>query len=157
MLLKISEKDILNEIKSAVNSNLKIFSHEVLGKDANEIEFSFKTNASYNLGSPLDDGTGTDYTSLTLFDLSVLTLTKLPALIHDSYLLSNIRGNRLENLIQLYAKVKNKQIFLSIDETDKLNSDTENLVNRNDIQVIKLHQGGGELYGYYWGKKPVSL
>lgn len=156
-LLKISEKDVLNQIESAVNSNLKIFSHEVLGKGTNEIEFSFRTNASYNLGSPLDDGTGTDYTSLILFDLSVLKLTKLPALIHDSYLLSNIRGNRLENLIQLYAKVKNKQIFLSIDETNKLNSDTENLVNRNDIQVIKLHQDGGELYGYYWGKKPFSL
>lgn len=155
-VLKNTEKDILNEIEISVNSELISLSHEVFGANVKEVEFSFPTNGSYNLGSPLDDGTGTDYTSLILFDLIVLNLTKLPALIHDSYLLSNIRGTRLENLIKLYANKSNKQVFLSIDETDKLDSDTRNLVNRDDIRVIKLHQGGGELYGYYWGKKDDS-
>lgn len=154
--LKNDEKYILEDIEKSINEKLSVFSENILGKDIEVIQFHFPTNASYELGSSLDDGTGTDYTSLILFDLSVLNLTKLPAIIHDSYLISNIRGNRLENLIKAYASESEKQIFLSIDETDKLNSDTETLVNRDNIRVIKLWQGGGELYGYYWGKKSGS-
>lgn len=154
--LKNNEKTILNGIEKSINEKLVYYSEEILGKDVEEIRFHFPTNASYELGSLLDDGTGTDYTSLILFDLVVLNLTKLPAIIHDSYLISNIRGNRLENLIKAYAYESEKQVFLSIDETDKLNPDTEQLVNRDDIRVIKLRQGGGELYGYYWGKKSDS-
>lgn len=154
--LKNDEKNILDDIEKSINEKLSAYSESILGKDIESIQFHFHTNASYELGSPLDDGTGTDYTSLILFDLAVLTLTKLPAIIHDSYLIANIRGNRLENLIKAYAGVSEKQIFLSIDETDKLNADTETIVNRDDIRVIKLRQGGGELYGYYWGKKSGS-
>ena len=154
--LKNDEKVILNDIENFINEKLIVYSEKILGKDIEEIRIHFPTNASYELGSPLDDGTGTDYTSMILFDLAVLNLTKLPAIIHDSYLISNIRGNRLENLIKAYASESEKQIFLSIDETDKLNADTEAFINRDDIRVIKLRQGGGELYGYYWGKKSIS-
>ena len=35
----------------------------------------------------------------------------------------------------------------------KLNANTEALANRNDIRVIKLRQGGGELYGYLLEQK----
>lgn len=155
-ILKIKEKDILNEIESSINSELTSLSHAVLGNNIKEIEFSFPTNASYNLGSPVDSGTGTDYTSLILFDFAILHLTRLPALIHDSYLLSNIRGERLEKLIKNYASITNKQVFLSIDEIDKLDSDTQALVNSDNICTIKLHQSGGELYGDYWGEKENS-
>ena len=121
--------------------------------NASAIHLEFPTNASYSLGLPLDDGTGTDYTSLILFDLSVLALTKLPALIHDSYLLANIRGSRLENLIKTYAAATDKQIFLAIDETEKLSEETASLVNREDIKAATLWHGGGELYGFYWSGK----
>lgn len=151
--LKPAERIILDEIQNDINKELESLSDTVLGKNIQSLEFYFPTNASYCLGSPLDDGTGTDYTSLILFDLAVLSLTKLPALIHDSYLLSNIRGKRLENLIKTYAKQIEKQIFLSIDETEKLNSDSADLINDENTCVIKLHHGGGELYGYYWGEK----
>lgn len=146
----------MNYIEKSINEKLAVYSEKILGKDIEEIQFHFPTNESYDLGSPLDDGTGTDYTSMILFDLAVLNLTKLPAIIHDSYLISNIRGNRLENLIKAYASESEKQVFLSIDETDKLDKDTESLVNREDIRVIKLRQGGGELYGFYWDKKSDS-
>ena len=151
--LKNDEKNILTDIENSINAKLSFYSEEILGKDMESIQFHFPTNSTYELGSPFDDGTGTDYTSMILFDLSVLNLTRLPAIIHDSYLISNIRGNRLENLIKTYASETEKQIFLSIDETDKLNTDTESIVNKDDICVINLQQGGGELYGSYWGKK----
>lgn len=154
--LKNDEKTILNEIQKSINEKLAVYNEEILGKNIESIQFRFPTNASYELGSILDDGTGTDYTSMILFDLTVLNLTKLPAIIHDSYLIANVRGNRLENLIKTYAAETGKQIFLSIDETEKLNEDTADLVNKYDIRVIKLRQGGGELYGYYWGKKHGS-
>ena len=155
--LKTSEKEILRQIEISINKQLDYLSGAILGMDAQPIEFHFPTTASYTLGSPLDDGTGTDYTSLILFDLAVFSLTRLPAVIHDSYLISNIRGTRLENLIKTYAKTNNKQIFLSIDETEKLNAETSALVNNDNTRVIKLHKDGGELYGYYWGKKTQNV
>lgn len=155
--LKPADRNILDEIQNDINKELSALSDAVLGKNTQAVEFSFPTNSSYELGSPLDDGTGTDYTSLILFDLAVLNLTKLPALIHDSYLLSNIRGKRLENLVKTYATKTEKQIFLSIDETEKLETATSDLVNNKDTCVIKLHHGGGELYGYYWGEKRNSV
>ena len=112
--LKTNEKTILDDIEKSINEKLSAYSESILGKDIESIQFHFPTNASYELGSPLDDGTGTDYTSLILFDLAVLNLTKLPAIIHDSYLISNIRGNRLENLIKAYAGVSEKQIFFPL-------------------------------------------
>lgn len=153
MYIGNSGRIILDEIQNDINKELEYLSDAVLGKNIQSVEFYFPTNANYCLGSLLDDGTGTDYTSLILFDLAVLSLSKLPALIHDSYLLSNIRGKRLENLIKTYAEKIEKQIFLSIDETEKLNSDSADLINDENTCVIKLHHGGGELYGYYWGEK----
>ena len=151
--LREKEAAILGDMARAVNSRLSALCGEVIGKGAAPIHLDFPTNASYSLGSPLDDGTGTDYTSLILFDLSVLALTKLPAIIHDSYLIANIRGNRLENLIKTYAAVTDKQVFLAIDETEKLSEETANLVNADCTRVIELWHGGGELYGFYWGGK----
>ena len=49
--------------------------------------------------------------------------------------------------------LRDKQVFLSIDETEKLDPETEAMVNNKAICVIELYKGGGELYGYYWGKK----
>lgn len=151
--LKADEQIILAEIEESINAKLEQFSETVLGKDIERIQFNFPTPARYKLGSPFDDGTGTDYISLILFDLSVLSLTKLPALIHDSYLVSNIRGERLENLLKIYAAENEKQIFLSIDETEKLNTETKALINKETVRVITLRQGGGELYGSCWAKK----
>ena len=142
---------MLSQIASSINKSLEEKSKSILGENAQSITLSFPSVTSYKIGSDKDDGTGTDYTSMILFDLAVLEQTKLPALIHDSYLVSNIRGNRLENLIKLYAQEKDKQIFLSIDETEKLNSDTAKIIEQNS--VIHLHQNGGELYGNYWGRK----
>ncbi|WP_159100044.1 DUF2326 domain-containing protein [Treponema saccharophilum] len=110
--LKTNEKTILDDIEKSINEKLSLYSESILGKDIESIQFHFPTNAGYELGSPLDDGTGTDYTSLILFDLAVLNLTKLSAIIHDSYLISNIRGNRLENLIKpMQVKLKNRFSF----------------------------------------------
>ena len=149
--LLATEANLLSQIASSINKSLEEKSKAILGENAQSITLSFPSVTSYKIGSDKDDGTGTDYTSMILFDLAVLEQTKLPALIHDSYLVSNIRGNRLENLIKLYAQEKDKQIFLSIDETEKLNSDTAKLIEQNS--VIHLHQNGGELYGNYWGRK----
>lgn len=151
--LKTDERSLLNEIEDSINGELAKFSGIVLGKNHEGIRFHFSSNAKYSLGSVFDDGTGTDYTSMILFDLSVLKLTKLPALIHDSYLLSNIRGSRLANLIKIYSQASEKQIFLAIDETEKLPSDAASFINAEDVRVIQLYRGGGELYGSYWGSR----
>ncbi|WP_424842159.1 DUF2326 domain-containing protein [Sphingobacterium cellulitidis] len=45
---------------------------------------------SYSFNHSGDDGTGKSYSALIEFDLSILKLTQLPFLIHDSPFFKNI-------------------------------------------------------------------
>jgi len=63
-------------------------------------------------------GTGKSYIDLLMFDCSILELTKLPFLIHDSFLFKNIEDQSVDNLIKIYSN-QSKQVFISIDGIDK--------------------------------------
>ena len=82
-------------------------------------------SSKYLFDTPDDTGTGTSYKSLIVFDLSILKLTNLPALIHDSPVLKNIGDEPLEKLIELYTQFSKKQIFIAIDKASSYNTITE--------------------------------
>lgn len=59
-------------------------------------------------------GTGKAYSNLIILDLTILSLTTLPIIIHDSFLFKNIEKEAVENLVEIYNSSV-KQIFISID------------------------------------------
>lgn len=81
---------------------------------------------NYSFNTSGDTGTGTAFANLISFDLAVLRLTCLPAIVHDLPLLKNIENNAMSNILALYYKEKEKQIFIAI---DKINTYDQNAIN----------------------------
>ena len=88
---------------------------------------------------------------MLIYDLSILKLTPLPALAHDSLLFPNISDENLRQLLQLYSTIRGKQIFISFDRQDNLGPDISSLLNNH--AVIKLGPNDETLFGIQWGKK----
>ena len=105
----------------------------------------------YNLVSPDDTGAGSRYRSLIIFDIAVLKLTQLPALCHDTILYKNIESTAITRILSLYKSIPDKQIFISIDEIEKLSKDIQESIKESI--VIELMPNGNELYGWSWNTK----
>lgn len=106
----------------------------------------------YTFSTPDDTGTGTSYKSLIIFDLSILKLTPLPAIAHDSLIFKNICDGPIDRIMELYIQ-SNNQIFISFDKENSYCDDTRKILN--DTAVLYLNEGGDELFGCSWNKKEV--
>lgn len=109
-----------------------------------------KSTKSYLFETPDDTGTGASYKSLVVFDLSILTLTPLPALAHDSAIFKNIGDAPVEKIMELYLQ-SSKQIFIALDKDDSYTEKTAKILN--DTAVLRLSGEGNELFGRSWNIK----
>lgn len=105
---------------------------------------------NYDFSTPDDEGTGTNYKGLILFDLAVLLLTEVPALAHDSVLVKNISQTTTENIYQVYNNMQ-KQVFAVVDRADTYNKEMRKIIDEH--RVLYLSEGGNELFGFSWAKK----
>lgn len=120
--------------------------------DAPELTFS-ATGKSYEYKSDTDGGDGTTNKNLILFDLAMLHLTDLPAVIHDSPLHKNIADDRVEQILRLYMDFNNthKQIFIAFDkDTQYEGTHVHDLIQAS--KVIEIGDGDQALYGWTWNK-----
>ncbi|MFO7071036.1 DUF2326 domain-containing protein, partial [Pseudomonas aeruginosa] len=85
-----------------------------------------------------DTGTGKSYAGLVGFDLSILSLTPLPFIIHDSMIYKNIEIAATEHIIRILSSVEHKQIFLAFDEAKKFSQATQQTLQSN--KVLQLHR-----------------
>ena len=88
--MKRSTEDILLDLEGKINSKMREFNNILYPDIRKTPQINFKDHNNYSFYTPDDDGTGTKFKGMILFDLSMLYLTKLPALTHDSLLLNNI-------------------------------------------------------------------
>lgn len=129
---------IFLEIEAAINQKLEKFNKLVYGPERKPSRLHLKKANSYSFTSRMDTGTGKSYAGLVGFDLSMLSLTRLPFVIHDSMIYKNIEIAATEHIIRILASFKNKQIFLAFDEAKKFNSTTQNTLNAK--MVLQLHR-----------------
>lgn len=108
---------------------------------------------SYIFETPNDMGTGTKYKGMIIFDLSVLQLTSLPMVVHDSIMFVSMENERVENTFALYEQ-SGKQVFVAIDRTTNLNEGAKNIIKKN--RVLLLSPNGNELFGRAWNKQKGS-
>lgn len=106
------------------------------------------TDNSYLFFTPDDTGTGIAYKGLVVFDLAVLSLTKLPILVHDSVVLKQISDDAIEKIIELYSSSE-KQIIIALDKQDSYSKKTARLLSEST--VLNLGNNGKELFGRSWG------
>jgi len=152
-LENIREKQ-LNTVQSLVNQELVRYNDFIYHgtRYAPQIIFSStKTGkASYTFGVPQDNGTGTSWKNVVIFDLSILKLTPLPILAHDTPIMKNIGDFPVDEIIQLYMQFE-KQIFITFDKTESYSEETHKILH--DTKVLELYDNGGELFGWSWAKK----
>lgn len=148
--LKDAEDSILRKIESTINSQMTRYNDIVYNQARKAPVISLFDGTKYEFITPDDTGTGTSYKSLIVFDLSLLMLTQLPALIHDSLIFNDIGYEPLEKIMELYTQSQ-KQIFIAY---DKKEAPTKAIQAVLDVStILQLSTGGNELFGTNWSKK----
>lgn len=142
-----SIESILSEIETQINTEMKELNSQLFDENRKAPMLNLKAFNSYSFFTPNDDGTGTNYKGLVLFDLAVLRLSRLPAIAHDSLIFKNVEVESVDGIMQLYNQSK-KQIFIAFDRADSFKPSTARIAYDN--VRLKLDKNGQELYGEDW-------
>jgi len=149
-ILKKGIESILSEIEQELNDKMKEFNDSLFSDFRKAPHLHFNEYNSYHFETPDDTGTGSNYKGMVIYDLAVLFTTALPAIAHDSLILKNISDVAIDGIMKIYERSK-KQVFIAFDKQDAYTHDTQQILIRN--QVLKLSDGGSELYGLSWNKE----
>ena len=152
---------ITEEFEHIVNAKTKALETTINSK-MNEINSSFNNGRnyapvleinklnSYSFYIPKDNGTGSRFKAVAIFDLAVLKTSKLPAFIHDSIVFNNIEKESREEMIRLYDSITDRQIFIAYDHFTE-NSEIQRILENK--KVVELSDGEHCLFGRHWAEK----
>lgn len=149
-MLKHAIESILADIEGAINDKMKEFNDSLFTESRKTPHLHFNEYNSCRFETPDDTGTGSNYKGMVIYDLSVLYLTALPAIAHDSLILKNIGDGAVDGIMKIYAKSR-KQVFIAFDKQAAYMPDTQKILADNT--VLKLSDGNCELYGESWNKE----
>lgn len=151
--LKTAQEKELPRIAGEINAQMVRISDEILGPEREAPRLDLKDGKSYTFGTSTNRGTGNNYKNLIIYDLSILTKTALPAIIHDSFLLTDIGDTPTGAIVKQYIKIAGigKQVFIALDKTKSYGEETDKDLNSN--QVLYLCENGGELFGWSWDQR----
>ena len=147
--LDVDEMQILSQIEGMINAQMVRYNDAVYEEQREAPILHFKTRKSIEFTTPKDEGTGTAYKSLCILDLSILKITPLPAIAHDSSIFKNIGDEPVDSLIELYDR-SDKQIFIAFDKAGAYSDATKRILERT--AVLQLDDDD-ELFGWSWAKK----
>lgn len=150
--LKNKQDAGLRFIESEINEQMVRYNDYIYKATRKAPVLNLHNGKKYTFSTPDDTGTGTSYKSLIVFDLSILKLTPLPAIAHDSLIFKNIGDGPIDRIMELYMQ-SNKQIFIAFDKENSYCDDTRKILT--DTAVLYLNEGGDELFGCSWNKKDV--
>ncbi|MDQ0220402.1 DUF2326 domain-containing protein [Peribacillus cavernae] len=125
---------IVKEINKAINTKLKKI-NDLIHEDKRTAPELTLTYSKYEYKFFDNTGTGKAYTNLIIFDLAIFTLTKMPFIMHDSFLFKNIEKEAVEKIIKFYNSMS-KQVFIAIDIIDMYTKETQKILEEK--KVIQL-------------------
>lgn len=139
---------ISDEISGKINFKMKEINEKISEEQvAPELRIE---DTKYTCKVKNNSGTGRGYENIIIFDLSILELTQLPLLIHDSFLFKNISITLMENILEKYFSENNKQIFIALDELGRYRNEIQNIILKST--VLKLSKDRS-LFKIQWGNK----
>lgn len=150
VMLKRAIASILADIEQSVNMKMKDYNDTLFVAEHEPPILHFNEYNSYRFETPDDRGTGSNYKGMVIFDLSILALTALPAIAHDSLILKNISDGSIDGIMKIYEQSQ-KQIFIAFDKQGAYSKRTQEILNDNT--VLKLSDQHSELYGDSWNIK----
>ena len=136
---------ILKEIEEKINTELVRINKEI-HTEKKKIPSIKITRNSYSFDHSSNTGTGKSFADLIEFDLSILKLTELPFIIHDSVLFKNIEDFAVDKIIEQYTKF-DKQIFIALDGINKYSSESKKILKEN--KIIELTESN-KLFNRDW-------
>lgn len=152
--LKDHMRIILHELEVTIQRELTEISDYVSEGIDNYPIIRIPEADSYTFETPKNTGTGTNYKGMLFYDLSIMKLTNLPAIAHDSLLFPYISDRNLCRLLQLYSEKTDKQIFISFDHEENYGKETTELLQK--YKVLKLEAEDEALFGKQWGRKDAT-
>ena len=139
----------LTRLQNMVNKKMGELNNEIY--NGNKVPPTLTINKNQYMFETVDDtGTGTCYRGVVLFDMSIMELTCLPILVHDSVLLKQIEDVAIEKILEMY-NVSNKQVFIALDKVWSYSERSQAILKDNE--VLQLGANGNELFGRSWSKK----
>lgn len=148
--LDVAESQVLRDIEDMLNAQMVRYNDRVYEVRREAPTIKFESKAKYDFHTPRDDGKGTAFKSLIVLDLSILELTELPAIAHDSSIFKNIGDLLIDGIMDIYLESK-KQIFIAFDKEGAYTKKVADAVT--DTAVIKLGENGDQLFGWTWAIK----
>ena len=148
--LDVAESQVLRDIEDMLNAQMVRYNDRVYEVHREAPTIKFESKAKYDFHTPRDDGKGTAFKSLIVLVLSILELTELPAIAHDSSIFKNIGDLPIDGIMDIYLESK-KQIFIAFDKEGAYTKKVADAVT--DTAVIKLGENGDQLFGWTWAIK----
>jgi ElaB/YqjD/DUF883 family membrane-anchored ribosome-binding protein len=141
------EEQELRELQNDINVHMAELNNFIYDNAHKPPILDLQSTSQYVFETPDDTGTGTNYKSMIVFDLSVLAMTPLPAVAHESIILKNIGDAPLEKIMELYMNT-DKQVFIALDKDNTYSRRTSEILNQT--AVLRLSENGKQLFGRSW-------
>lgn len=134
-------------MQDKINSKMKDLNDAIYDGKRSSPNLKIKDSEHYEFSTPNDLGTGSKYKGIIVLDLSILELTKLPVIIHDSIMLKHIEDNAIEKILELYTRT-NKQVFIALDKKGSYSQKAQNIMQTST--VLRLGSDTAALFGKTW-------
>lgn len=146
LLLQQTEK--LGEIQDDINFRMETINGVVTEKQETAPLLYITPQKEIIFETPGNTSEGTAFKSLVVYDLSVIELRPIPALIHDSNILKRIEDVHLEHILERYQS-SNRQVFIAFDKADSTTAKAHKILD--ETAILRLSDGN-ELFGRSWSK-----
>lgn len=143
------KQEQLHQLQNSINIRMEAINDYIYSGKKKPPILTFDKN-QYTFETVDDTGTGTSYKSMVVYDLSVLEMTALPSLIHDSVVLKQISDEAIEKILKKYTSV-GKQIFISFDKKSAYSLESQKVLK--ETKVLELSPNGNELFGRSWNNR----
>ena len=107
---------------------------------------------SYEFETPDVRGEGTAFEGVVIYDLSILALTEMPAIIHDSSIVKRIEDVDFERIRNLYQDTVStgRQVFIAFDKADSYTPTAKEILEASAVLRLSVDD---VLFGENWSRK----
>ncbi len=155
-LIEEQKQAVLCEVSNKITDEMWRINEILCGDKLSAPSIRFNSLTNYTFNTFQDGGTSASYRGLAIFDLAVLSLTKLPAIAHDFVMLSQIELSHRENIFKYYSKLMDKQVFIALDEIETYTEPIKTLLEKSTVLTLT---GIDEdvLFGKSWNSKEEQI
>jgi predicted nucleic acid-binding Zn-ribbon protein len=150
--LRRKQDESLSAAEESVNAELERINAIITGGNRPAPVLLLKSDKSFEFGTAADKSEGTAYKNLVVYDLSMLAMTAVPALIHDSSIVKRIEDADFEQILGLYqdSGKNGRQVFIAFDKADSYTPKTYERLQEAAILRLSV---GNELFGESWSRR----